>query len=197
MKGSCHLVFWSVVALVACVPRQADQLFQAGDYSAAIDLYEDYLVRRAELSADDASLLMRLAIAYGRAESPRYDPETSEHYLRVLTDLFPHTEQGLEAEIMLAGMRAAKRVERLEEEIAQRDKQLKTFDNVLRSLATTGQQLRDEVAGKEEVRAGLEGRVDELTRQARILSSEIAQLESELEALKQIDLESVAAEPPD
>ena len=70
---------------------------------------------------------------------------------------------------------------------------------VLQLLAKAENRLRSEVADEGEARADLEGRLETLSRRARDLADEVAALEAELEALKQIDMESVgprAESPP-
>ncbi len=192
---------WPALMLLAstvlgCAPQQADRRFRAGDYAAAIELYEAYLVRRGELSADDAPRLLRLALAYGDAGSGRHDPSQAAHYLTMLVNLFPGSEQALTARRLLAAAATDAELRRLETELAERDRQLATLEAVLRSVAADGRRLRDEAEGEQEVRADLESRVQTLTREAQRLSDEIAALEGELEALKQIDLEAVGADPP-
>ncbi len=185
-----------IVLATACVPRHADRLFLAQDYPSAIAAYEAYLVRRGEFSADDAPILLRLALAYDRAEEPQRDLETSRYYLQLLSRQFPDTQEGIAAQMLLDGARARVEASRLAVQIRQRDERLAALQRVLDLVAEEKRELSDEVAGREREQQDLEGRVRELTRQARVLSSEIAELEGELEALKQIDLESVAGEPP-
>jgi len=189
-----------VLALVAtgCAVQRADRLFQAGDYAGAIDAYETMLVRRAELSTNDAGTLMNLALAYSESDSPSHDPVQSEKYLRILVDLFPRTAQALEAELLLEAIAARQRADKLSLELARRDEQLVHLRAVLQSVAQAETRLRDEVESKDEVAADLEGRVARLTRSARTLTEEIAALQAELEAIKRIDLESATrtADPP-
>ena len=179
-----------IVTASGCAVHRADQLFAAGDYEAAINAYESLLVRRAELSADDAQTLMNLALAYSEPDLPTYDAARSERYLRLLVELFPRTSEGREAGLLLEAVEARLEAERLSAELARRDEQLMHLRAVLESVAIAETRLRDEVESKDEATADLEGRVSTLTRKARTLTEEIAALQAELEAIKRIDLES-------
>lgn len=197
MKRSA-IALLAALMMVGCAVRRADRLFEAGDYTAAIDAYETMLVRRAELSADDAATLMNLALAYAESESPSYDRTRSEHYLRLLVDLFPRTPQAREADLLLEAVATGKQAELLRLELARRDEQLVHLRAVLQSVAQAENRLRDEVETKDEATADLEGRVARLTRRARALNDEIAALQTELDAIKRIDLESATrtSDPP-
>lgn len=197
MKRSAVILF-AVLLVAGCAVRRADRLFEAGDYEAAIDAYETLLVRRAELSADDAGTLMNLALAYSASEAPAHDSSRYEHYLRLLVDVFPRTSQAREAELLLAAVEARKRADSLSLELAARDEQLAHLRAVLQSVAQAETRLRDEVESKDEATADLEGRVARLTNRARSLTEEIAALQAELDAIKRIDLESATrtSDPP-
>lgn len=192
-------VLLAVVLAAGCAGRRADLHFTAGDYAAAIDAYEEYLVRRTELSDRDAPRIMHLAMAYAEPDSPRHDPAQAEHYLRLLVDLFPHTAQGREAGLMLKAAEAEEVAADLRRELARRDERLARLDAVLQSVAQAEDRLRSEAETQDEARADLERRVAALTRKARRLTAELAELETELSALKRIDMESVihgTADPP-
>jgi C4-dicarboxylate-specific signal transduction histidine kinase len=181
----------TVVVASGCAARHGNLLFEAGDYPAAIDAYEEYLVRREELSAADAPMIMRLAEAYAEPESPRHDPARSEHYLRLLIDLFPRTAPAREARLMVRALETERLVIDLRLDLARRDEQLAQLNAVLQAVAQAENRLRTEVETQDEAQADLEGRVTALTRKARRLTTEIAELETELSALKRIDMESI------
>lgn len=190
----------SLLLLLAlgCAVQRADRLFEAGDYAAAINAYETVLVRRTELSSNDAATLMNLALAYAESDSPTHDSTRSEHYLRLLVDLLPRTPQAHEAGFLLEAIAARQRAESLRQDLARSDEQLVHLRTVLQSVAQAENRLRDEVESKDEAAANLEGRIARLTRSARTLTEEIAALQEELEAIKRIDLESATrtSDPP-
>lgn len=188
----------AMLCLTGCATQRADRLFAAGDYAAAIDAYENHLVRQAELSAADAPVLMNLALAHADPDAPTLDPARSQHYLRLLADLFPRTAEGRQAVLLLEAWAARQRAERLEAELARRNEQLASLRAVLTSVAQAETRLRGEVESKDETAADLTSRVERLTRTARSLTEEIAALQAELEAIKRIDLESATrtADPP-
>ncbi len=199
MKLLGFLLLLAVVLAAGCAVRRADLLLEAGDYAAAIDAYEETLARRGRLSADDVPMLMHLAVAYTEPDSARYDPARTEHYLRLLLDLFPRTEQAREAKLMLKAVQAERLAVELRRELTRRDEQLTSLNAVLQLVAQAENRLRTEVETKDEAQADLEGRVAVLLRKAQRLTAEITELETELSALKRIDLESVilgSVDPP-
>ncbi len=198
MRGWLLLVAIACLATAGCSAHQADRLFVAGNFSAAIEAYESYLERRAEWTPRDAPILLHLALAYSMSGSQSHDPARSEHYLRLLIDRFPSSASAGEAEWLLAGVAAQQRVGELERELTLRDERLERVNAVLRLLAEAEVRLRSEVEDQGEARADLEGRLETLSRRARSLADEVTELESELDALKQIDMESVtqSADPP-
>jgi hypothetical protein len=191
VKGWLRLLALACLA-AACSTQRAERLFLAGDFSAAIDAYEAYLERRAVWTPSDASILLRLALAYSESGSASHDPERSEHYLRLLIDRFPDSPQTSEAQWLLTAASAQRRVGELEHELTLRDERLARLNAVLQLLAEAENRLRSEVADEGEARADLEGRLETLSRRARSLADEVAALEAELDALKQIDMESFA-----
>ncbi len=153
----CLCLVFAVLLMAGCAVRRADRLFEAGDYEGAIEAYETMLVRRAELSADDAATWMNLALAYAGPESPSHDTTRSEHYLRLLVDLFPRTSQAREASLLLEAVAVRRQAESLQLELANRDEQLVHLRAVLQSVAKAEHRLRDEVESKDEAAAETAG----------------------------------------
>lgn len=191
MKGWRQLVALACLATAGCSAQRAERLFVAGDFDAAIDAYEAYLERRSAWTRGGAPVLLHLALAYSECRAPSYDPERSEHYLHLLIDRYPASPEAAEAQWLLAAAAAGRRVGELERELTLRDERLARLNAVLQLLAEAENRLRSEIVDEGEARADLEGRLETLSRRARRLADEVADLEAELDALKRIDMESV------
>lgn len=194
LERTAMVLLLAALTLGGCALRRANLIFEEGDCAASINAYEDYLASRGEISAEDAPVLMKLAVTHADPKCHRQSTDRSAHYLRLLVDLFPRTTEASEARLMLTAVAAERTAEHLRHELEIKDAQLTSVNAVLRLIAETERSLRSEVENKDQARADLENRLAALTRQARLLNEQVASLQTELEALKQIDLESVEPE---
>jgi len=192
VRTAVALLAVACLAVAGCAGRRGDRHFAAGDYGAAIDAYESALGRRPATNRRDAAILLRLALAHAAladAEEDRPDLGVGrgDRHLRLLISRFPSSAEASAARRLLAAGEARRRAGRLAAELVVKNERLARLDAVLRLVAEAESRLRLEVENRDEARADLEGRLAALARRARDLAAEVAELESELAALKRID----------
>ena len=170
----------------ATVDRQADDLFAAGEYVQAARAYEAYLDSGPESGPDTSRALYRLPVTYGSATSSLYDPEQSVTLLRELLSGDPDGEYSLAAEVML---QQQKEIVGLSAVVASRRDLIQNLIADLSRLQEDLERTETEVGERNETVQDLSDRIERLRREIAHLSKELSERESELEMLKEIDLD--------
>ncbi len=169
----------AALLLAACTSalRSADRAFEAGDYAAAAAGYERALgVRRSGEGADRA--LYRLAIVHALPSNPLRDVPRAGELLGELLKRSPSGRGAQQARLVLPLVQQIGRLEdQLQEEAA--------------SVVVLQASVDAASARFRELDATLQGRDEELARVRTSLAEareRLLRVESELEALKRIDL---------
>ena len=170
----------------ATVDRQADDLFAAGEYWQAARAYEAYLDNEPETSPATSKALYRLAVTYGSSTTSLYDPAKSVALLERLLAEDPNGEYSLAANLML---QLQKEVVSLSAVVASRRDLIQTLIADLSTLHDDLDRTESEVGEKNETVQALSERIDRLRGEIAQLSKRLSDRESELEMLKEIDLE--------
>lgn len=170
----------------ATVDRQADDLFAAGEYWQAARAYEAYLDNEPETSPATSKALYRLAVTYGSSTTSLYDPAKSVALLERLLAEDPNGEYSLAANLML---QLQKEVVSLSAVVASRRDLIQTLIADLSTLQDDLDRTESEVGEKNETVQALSERIDRLRGEIAQLSKRLSDRESELEMLKEIDLE--------
>lgn len=173
---------WSCASAV----RQADDLFDAGEYPQAARAYEAYLASNPVSGPATSRALYRLAVTHGSAGSPTYDPERSIALLERLLKEDPDGEFSLAAEVML---QLRREIARLSNDVASRRELIQALIADLSGLQDHLERTESEVGEKTETLQALSERIELLRREIARLSRQLSEREAELEQLKEIDLE--------
>ncbi len=157
--------------------RPADRAFESGDYARAAAEYQRTLdLHRSGRGADRA--LFRLAIVHALPSSPLCDVARAVALLQEVLTRYPAGRYGEEARLVLP--------------LVQRIGELQDALEVESATAAALQSSADASSARlHEVEAALQGKDDELARTRASLAEsreKLRRLESELEALKRIDL---------
>ncbi len=184
--GWMVLISW-VAWSCASVVRQADDLFEAGEYTQAARAYESYLSSDPEAGPATSRALYRLAVTYGSSASSLYDPAKSVRVLERLLAEDPDGEYSLAAQAMLD----------LHEEVVSLGAVMASRRQLIQALLAELSRLQEDLARTEsevgykndEVQA-LEERIQHLRSEVALLSRHLSEREVELQQLKEIDLEA-------
>ena len=185
-RTTVALVILVVISGCASVVRQADHLFEAGDYAPAAQAYEDYLHSMPERGPSRSRALYRLAVTYGSESQPPHDPGRSVELLEQLLAEDPQGDYFLAAEIMLESQRE---IVRLSAVVASRRDVIQTQIADLSRLQAELERTESEVGERNETVQVLLDRIERLRREIARLSNQLSDREAELEKLKEIDLE--------
>ena len=170
----------------ATVDRQADDLFAAGEYSQAARAYEAYLDTASEPDSGTSKALYRLAVTYGSSSTSLYNPEKSVALLERLLAEDPNGEYSLAANLMLE---LQKEIVSLNAVVASRRDLIQSLIADLSSLHEDLDKTETEVGESNETVQALSERIQRLHSEIAQLSKRLSDRESELEMLKEIDLE--------
>jgi len=170
----------------ASVDQRADDLFSAGEYSQAARAYEAYLDSDPEPGSATSKAIYRLAVTYGSTSTSLYDPEKSVTFLERLLAVDPYGEYSLAANLML---QLQKEIVSLNAVVASRRDLIQTLIADLSCLQENLDRTETEVGEKNETVQALSERIDRLRSEISQLSKRLSDRESELEMLKEIDLE--------
>jgi len=170
----------------ATVDRQADDLFAAGEYSQAARAYEAHLDTASEPDSGTSKALYRLAVTYGSSSTSLYDPEKSVALLERLLTEDPNGEYSLAANLMLE---LQKEIVSLNAVVASRRDLIQSLIADLSSLHEDLDKTETEVGESNETVQALSERIQRLHSEIAQLSKRLSDRESELEMLKEIDLE--------
>jgi septal ring factor EnvC (AmiA/AmiB activator) len=179
---SMSMLAWSC----ATVDRQADDLFAAGEYVQAARAYEAYLDADPESGPATSKALYRLAVTYGSASSSLYDPKKSVALLQELLSGDPDGEYSLAAEVML---QQQKEIVSLSAVVASRRDLIQNLIDDLSRLQEDLERTETEVGERNETVQDLSDRIERLRREIAHLSKQLSERASELEKLKEIDLD--------
>jgi len=179
---SMSMVAWCC----ATVDRQADDLFAAGEYLQAARAYEAYLGSDPETGSATSRALYRLAVTYGSRSSSLYDPEKSVALLERLLAEDPKGEYTLAAEVIL---QLHEEIASLSAIVASRRDLIQTLIADLSSLQEDLDRTETEVGERDETVQDLSERIRHLRSEISGLSRRLSDRESELEMLKEIDME--------
>ena len=184
-----NMVFRTMSMLAWCcatVDRQADDLFAAGEYLQAARAYEAYLESNPESGSATSRALYRLAVTYGSTSSSLHDPQMSVALLERLLAEDPDGEYSLAAEVMLQQQRE---IVSLSAVVASRRDLIQALIGDLSRLQEDLARTETEVGEKAETVQALSERIENLRSEISRLSKQLSDRESELEMLKEIDLE--------
>jgi len=169
-----------VLAAASCatVPSVADREFDSGNYAAAAAAYEEAL-RTDPRARANATLSLRLGLAYARPGTPAHDPERAAAVLRDVATRFPKTEEARqasalipqldhEAELEAAASTAAARISALQEALARSEEEARNLTSTVKGGNEQVQRLRAALAECE---------------------AKLRRVRDELEQLKRIDLQ--------
>lgn len=176
----------TLLASCASVDRQADDLFAAGEYARAAQVYEAYLESEPESGPETSKALYRLAITYGSASSSVYDPEKAVSLLQELLSGDPKGEYSLAAQVIL---QQQKEIVSLTAVVTSRRDLIQTLIADLSNLQEDLARTETEVGERNETVQALSARIEHLRSEISRLSQQLSEREAELEMLKEIDLE--------
>ncbi|MBZ5587345.1 MAG: hypothetical protein LAO05_02165 [Acidobacteriia bacterium] len=166
------------IAGCATVPSVADRAFASGDYAAAAAAYEEAL-RTNPRARRDATLCLRLGIAYARPGTPAHDPERAISVLKDVAARFPKGIEAAQASLLVPGLEYEKV---LTAELAAGQARIKSLEVGLAAA-------RDQGRGLEAAAKATSEQVQRLRASLADKEVQLRRVREELEQLKRIDLQ--------
>lgn len=174
--------------------KLANQEYRAGNYHEAAAAYEQFLASDSASSGREARALYRLAVIHADLESDLHDPERVGALVDELRERFPDSKYRRRAELIKS---LGIELSRLREELSSGEDAARSLAQSLRETSEDLSRVESELLDRDkrivelgERVAGLEASIRQLTAQLEARATEVARLESELERMKLIDLES-------
>lgn len=168
------------LAAGACVSSTLDRHFDAERYLEVTRAFEADTTLHVQEEA-----LYLAGLAYALPDSPAYDPGRAIQLFDRLRALYPHSRSATHAghlqQLLTAG-------QEIEEERSRRDAEVSDLEQEITRLRATVADLEAKLATEQRRADGLHTVAEQLTRQLESRAQRIQELEEELAALKEIDL---------